>query len=127
MPADVDGFDTIRQKLEAEVARAQARGKEDADVTVYENAMVAAAEGLAAVNSEIDAQYDKEYALIQLIEDSTERQAAMDALNARYACHNQLRSCANRMYFSLASHLGWRGFCSPRGRAFQRHTGNDIC
>ena len=33
----------------------------DADVTVYENAMVAAAEGLAAMNSEIDAQYDKEY------------------------------------------------------------------
>ena len=34
-PADADGFDTIRQKLEAEVARAQARGKQDADVTVY--------------------------------------------------------------------------------------------
>ena len=83
-PADVDGFDTIRQKLEAEVARAQARGQSDADVTVYENAMVAAAEGLAAMNSEIDAQYDKEYALIQLIEDSGERQAAMDALNAKY-------------------------------------------
>ena len=74
VPADVDGFDTIRQKLEAEVARAQARGKADADVTVYENAMVAAAEGLAAVNAQIDAQYDKEYALIQLIEDSAERQ-----------------------------------------------------
>ena len=83
-PADVDGFDTIRQKLDAEVARAQARGQIDADVTVYENAMVAAAEGLAAMNSEIDAQYDKEYALIQLIEDSAERQAAMDALNAKY-------------------------------------------
>ena len=36
------------------------------------------------MNSEIDAQYDKEYALIQLIEDSAERQAATDALNARY-------------------------------------------
>src|SRR5699024_2993795 len=48
-PADADGFDTIRQKLEAEVARAQARGQQDADVTVYENAMVAAAEGLAAM------------------------------------------------------------------------------
>lgn len=59
-PEDVDGFDTIRQKLEAEVARAQARGKQDADVTVYENALVAAAEGLAAVNQQIDAQYDKE-------------------------------------------------------------------
>ena len=79
-PADADGFDTIRQKLDAEVARAQARGKPDADVTVYENAVVAAAQGLAAMNSEIDAQYDKEYALIQLIEDSAERQAAMKCL-----------------------------------------------
>lgn len=83
-PEDVDGFDTIRQKLEAEVARAQARGKQDADVTVYENALVAAAEGLAAVNQQIDTQYDKEYALIQLIEDSAERQAALDQLNSEY-------------------------------------------
>lgn len=83
-PADADGFDTIRKKLEAEVARAQARGRTDADVTVYENALVAAAQGLAAMNAEIDAQYDKEYALIQLIEDSTERQNAMEALNAKY-------------------------------------------
>ena len=83
-PEDVDGFDTIRQKLKAEVARAQARGKQDADVTVYENALVAAAEGLAAVNQQIDTQYDKEYALIQLIDDSTERQAALDQLNSEY-------------------------------------------
>ncbi len=83
-PADADGFETIRQKLEAEVARAQARGQSDADVKVYENAIVAAAEGMAALNAEIDAQYDKEYAVIQMIEDSAERQAALDALNAEY-------------------------------------------
>ena len=82
--ADTDGFETIAQKVEAEIARAQARGKQDADVTVYENAMVAAAEGMAAVNAQIDAQYDKEYGLIQLIEDGTERQLALDELNAKY-------------------------------------------
>jgi len=82
--ADTEGFETIREKLEAEVARANALGKSDADVAVYENALVAAAEGMAAINAELDAQYDKEYAVIQLIEDSTERQAAMDELNARY-------------------------------------------
>ena len=97
-PADADGFDTIRQKLEAEVARAQARGKQDADVTVYENAVVAAAQGLAAMNAEIDAQYDKEYALIQLIEDSTERQNAMEALNAKY---NENRRDAALEYAAL--------------------------
>ena len=99
-PADADGFDTIRQKLEAEVARAQARGKTDADVTVYENAVVAAAQGLAAMNAEIDAQYDKEYALIQLIEDSTERQNAMEALNAKY---NENRRNAALEYAALLS------------------------
>ena len=82
--ADAGGFDTIRDKMAAEVARAQARGQSDADVTVYQNAIAAAGQGMAAVNAQIDAQYDKEYALIQLIEDSTERQAAMDDLNARY-------------------------------------------
>lgn len=97
-PADTDGFETIRKKLEAEVARAQARGAEDAAISVYENAIVAAAEGMAAMNAEIDAQYDKEYALIQLIEDSTERQAAMDALNARY---NQNRRDAAMEYAAL--------------------------
>lgn len=101
-PADADGFDTIRQKLDAEVARAQARGKPDADVTVYENAVVAAAQGLAAMNSEIDAQYDKEYALIQLIEDSAERQAAMDALNARY---NENRRAAAQEYAALLADI----------------------
>lgn len=99
-PADADGFDTIRQKLEAEVARAQARGKQDADVTVYENAVVAAAQGLAAMNAEIDAQYDKEYALIQLMEDSTERQNAMEALNAKY---NENRRNAALEYAALLS------------------------
>ena len=83
VPADTDSFDTIRQKVEAEVARAQARGQE-VDVSVYENAMVAAAEGMAAVNQAIDDQYDKEYAVIQLIEDGAERQAALEELNARY-------------------------------------------
>ena len=99
-PADADGFDTIRKKLEAEVARAQARGRTDADVTVYENALIAAAQGLAAMNAEIDAQYDKEYALIQLIEDSTERQNAMEALNAKY---NENRRDAALEYAALLS------------------------
>ena len=88
-PADTDGFAKIRQQMEAEIARAQAAGKSDADVSVYEDAMVAAAEGMAAVNAQIDAQYDKEFQLIRLITDSTERQAALDDLNARYNAQRQ--------------------------------------
>ena len=94
-PADTDGFEGIAQKVEAEVARAQARGQSGADVSVYENAVKAAAEGMAAVNAELDAQYDKEYAVIQLIKDSAERQSALDALNARY---NENRLAAAREY-----------------------------
>ena len=94
-PADTDGFEGIARKVEAEVARAQARGQSDADVSVYENAVKAAAEGMAAVNAELDAQYDKEYAVIQLIEDSAERQSALDALNTRY---NENRLAAAREY-----------------------------
>ena len=100
-PEETDGFSTIAQKVEAEVARAQARGKTDADVTVYENAVKAAAEGMAAINQQIDERYDKEYALIQLIEDSTEKQAALDALNARY--NEERRAAAQEYAETLAS------------------------
>ena len=95
--ADSDGFDTIRNKIEAEVARAEARGQE-VSATVYENAMVAAAQGMSAVNTSLDQQYDKEYALIQMIENSAERQKAMDALNAKY---NSDRRAAATEYAQL--------------------------
>ena len=101
-PEDVDGFDTIQQKLEAEVARAQARGKQDADVSVYENAVTAAAEGMAAINAQIDERYDKEYGLIQLIEDETERQKALEDLNSRY---NEERKAAAQEYAETLSSI----------------------
>ena len=100
-PADPDGFETIRKKVEAEVARANARGESDASITVYENAIVAAAQGMAAVNAQIDEQYDKEYALIQLIEDSSERRAAQEALDARYL--EQRRAAAMEYAETLAA------------------------
>ena len=100
--ADTDGFDTIRKKLEAEVARAQARGQQDASVTVYENAMVASAEGMAAVNRQLDEQYDKEYELVMLIEDAAERQAALDDLNARYLSD---RKAAAQEYATLLASI----------------------
>ncbi|MEG0512827.1 MAG: phage tail tape measure protein [Clostridia bacterium] len=84
-PADVDGFETIRQKLEAEVARAKARGQSDADVTIYENAMVAAAQGMSAVNTALDEQYDKQFALIQIMENGAEKTQAQAELDAQYA------------------------------------------
>ena len=93
--ADTDGFGQIGQKLQAEIARAQAAGKPDADVTVYENAVKAAAEGMGAINTQLAEQYDKEFALIQLISDETERQQALDQLNAKY---NSDRLAAAQQY-----------------------------
>ena len=101
-PEETDGFSTIAQKVEAEVARAQARGKTDADVSVYENAVKAAAEGVAAINAQIDERYDKEYGLIQLIEDETERQKALEDLNSRY---NEGRKAAAQEYAETLSSI----------------------
>ena len=100
--SETEGFQTILDKVEAEVARAQARGLEDADVSVYQNAMVAAAQGMAAVNGELDDQYDKEYALIQLMEDGAEKDAAMAELNSSY---NERRLAATREYAQTLAQL----------------------
>ena len=101
-PEETGGFETISQKVEAEVARAQARGKTDADTSVYENAVKAAAEGMAAINAQIDERYDKEYGLIQLIEDETERQKALEDLNSRY---NEERKAAAQEYAETLSSI----------------------
>ena len=99
---ETGGFETIAQKVEAEVARAQARGKTDADTSVYENAVKAAAEGMAAINAQIDERYDKEYGLIQLIEDEAERQKALEDLNFRY---NEERKAAAQEYAETLSSI----------------------
>ncbi|MEG1516627.1 MAG: hypothetical protein RSD95_17195, partial [Clostridia bacterium] len=101
-PADTDGFDTVLQKVDAEIARAQARGQSDADITVYENAVLGLAEGMAAVNGKLDEQYDKEYAVIQLIEDEDERRAAQAALDAKY---NEERHAAALEYAKALSQV----------------------
>ena len=101
-PEETGGFETIAQKVEAEVARAQARGKTDADTSVYENAVKAAAEGMAAINAQIDERYDKEYGLIRLIEDETERQKALEDLNSRY---NDERKVAAQEYAETLSSI----------------------
>ena len=98
--SEFPGFDTLRRKLDAEVARATARGQE-VPASVYENTIVAAAQGMAAVNRQLDEQYDAEYAVIMLIEDETERQAALNQLNAQY---NADRRVAALEYAALLQH-----------------------
>ena len=50
---------------------------------------------MAAINAQIDERYDKEYGLIQLIEDETERQKSLEDLNSRY---NEERKAAAQEY-----------------------------
>ena len=68
----------------------------DASVSGEREALLPAAECL------LENGYDKEYALIQLIEDSAERQAATDALNARY---NENRRAAAQEYAALLADI----------------------
>ena len=91
---DVGGFDTLQKKFDAEVARAEARGQQ-VTIATYENAIVGAAQGLAAINSQLDEQYDAEYALIQLMTNEAEKQQALTDLNTRY---NQNRKNAAMEY-----------------------------
>ncbi len=98
---DTNGFRSIRDKVQTEIAKAQARGEGDADVSVYQDAVKAAAEGLATVNAQIDSEYDKQYAAIQLIEDAQERQTAFEELNAQYI--EQRKAAAQEYAETLAS------------------------
>ena len=67
----------------------------------------------ADVNAQIDAQYDKEFALIQLMEDSTERQNAMEALNA------QLRPAPVAVLACETVADDWHARFSCIGRAYE--------
>ena len=95
VPDDVDGYAKILEGIEVERARAFARGESDIDVSVYEQALTAAAQGHAAVQKALDERYAAEYAVIQLIEDEGERAAAQADLDARY---NQERTAAAQEY-----------------------------
>ena len=79
------GFGEIERAADAALARAQAAGTDTAQV--YEDALVASAQGMAEVNRQIDAEYDQRYKLIQLMDDeaqAAEKQARMTELDAWY-------------------------------------------
>ena len=81
--ADLGGFEKIRKKVNAEIGRAEVRGQK-VSASLYEDALVAAAQGMGVVNDALDAQYDKEYDIIMMMDDENARQAALNELNTRY-------------------------------------------
>ena len=81
--ADESGFAQLDAGIDAAIARARAKGGE-AGVDLYRDALVASAQGMREINKALDEQYDSRYALVQLMQDESEREAAMAELNAWY-------------------------------------------
>lgn len=101
-PADGKGFDEIRSQLENTLARASAAGDMDMQAQAYEDAIVAAAQGMSVINQELNEQYDKERDLIKLMEDGEEQDAALAELDQRYAAD---RIKATEEYAKLLSEV----------------------
>lgn len=78
-----EAYDTIAKKVRAAEARAAAMGQE-VDSSLYQEATLAASQGYAAVLQQMNDQYDAEYEKIIQINDATERQNQLDALNEKY-------------------------------------------
>lgn len=78
-----EAYDTIAKKVRAAEARAAAMGQE-VDSSLYQEATLAASQGYAAVLQQMNDQYDAEYEKIIQLNDATERQNQLDALNEKY-------------------------------------------
>ena len=78
-----EAYDVIAKKVRAAEARAAAMGQE-VDSSLYEEATLAASQGYAAVLQQMNDQYDAEYEKIIQINDATERNTQLTALNEKY-------------------------------------------
>lgn len=78
-----EAYDTIAKKVRAAEARAAAMGQK-VDPSLYEEATLAASQGYAAVLQQMNDQYDAEYEKIIQINDATERNTQLTALNEKY-------------------------------------------
>lgn len=97
-PSD-KGFGEIERSADAALARAKAAGTDTAQV--YEDALVASAQGMAEINRQLDAEYDQRYKLVQLMDDETqaaEKQARLTELDAWY----QQQRYENGMQYAAA-------------------------
>lgn len=78
-----EAYDTIAKKVRAAEARAAAMGQK-VDSSLYQEATLAASQGYAAVLQQMNDQYDAEYEKIIQINDATERNTQLTALNEKY-------------------------------------------
>lgn len=78
-----EAYDVIAKKVRAAEARAAAMGQE-VDSSLYQEATLAASQGYAAALQQMNDQYDAEYEKIIQINDATERNTQLTALNEKY-------------------------------------------
>lgn len=82
---DTNGYDQIITQMNAEIERLKAAGEGGGDTSaLMGDTLNALAAGRMAYMDALAQSYDAEYARIQLIEDETARQAALNALNEKY-------------------------------------------
>lgn len=93
-----EAYDTIAKKVRAAEARAKAVGQ-DVDSSLYQEATLATSQGYAEVLQQLNDQYDAEYEKINQINNATERQNQLNALNEKYKSQ---RAAAAKEYMQAA-------------------------
>lgn len=96
-PGENGGFEQIVTGVEA----ALARGADPAQV--YADSFAAATQGVSEYTEALNAEYDAQYAVIQLMEEGPEKAAAMDQLDTWY--NEQSTSAINAYNDALAKSL----------------------
>ena len=100
------GFDQIVESVKNAEARAAALGQET-EISVYQDALVASAQGLKEMNASIDEQYDSRLKLIGLIEDQAEKEKEQAALDEWYRQERQ--NAADQYADTVKQSLGMVG------------------
>ena len=100
---DTSGFAELDAAIDAEKARAAAAG-EQLGLDFYQDAMVAAAQGMKEVNSALDEEYSSRYKTIGLIKDEKEQQKALANLDLWYQQERQ--DAADRYAQTLGKYVG---------------------
>lgn len=96
---ETNGFEQIATGVEAAIERARVQNPESTgDISIYEDAFKAGAEGMKAYNQQLNERYDAEYAIIAAMEDGAAKSAALEELNSKY---NADRLSAVQQYVDL--------------------------
>ena len=95
-------FDRVVEGMQSELDRTASMGA-NADISIYGDTLNALAQGRQAYIDSLNQSYDAQHAQIMAIEDETQREAALTALNAQY---NQQRLQGEQAYKDAVQEAG---------------------